>query len=556
MTTKLKSSLPIWLVYLLLTILILLPLFMIFQRSVYHNGVLDFSYAIDTITQSENVQTIINTIVLSTTIVIISTLIALPAAYLTARTSIARHKWLDIVLMVPFMTPPFISSMGWILFTQRRGLFQQMFPFTGEFSEGFISFTGLALVMSFHLYPFMLTILKNALLNIGTNLEESATIFGGGFFYRLRRVILPLVTSSYAVGALLVFIKAASEFGTPATIGRRIGYRVFVTEIHNSATIAPIDFGRAASLSAVLIGICLFVWWIQNYISMKKSYQLVGGKGSRYKLTELKGLAKIGAWAYLIVLLLISIGIPYFSTITTSLINLRGLGLARGNFTLNHYINLFTANPRGIQAFSNSLFLGLVSATATTLVGILCATIIHRYKTKFGKGVQVVGLLPDMLPSIVMVIAIMLFWNAIFHIVPAYNTIWILVIAYCALFLPFPIQSITAAYEQISDSLVAAGKVFGGQSSYIFRRITFPLLFRSILYGWMMTFIIAFRELVTASIIAPPNTLVVSTFIMREFEQGSVSVGMAMAVITVIFTTGLLIFINNVLMKDRKVSKS
>ena len=33
---------------------------------------------------------------------------------------------------------------------------------------------------------------------------------------------------------------------------------------------------------------------------------------------------------------------------------------------------------------------------------------------------------------------------------------------------------------------------------------------------------IAFRELVTASLIAPPNTLVVSTFIVREFEQGSV----------------------------------
>ena len=40
--------------------------------------------------------------------------------------------------------------------------------------------------------------------------------------------------------------------------------------------------------------------------------------------------------------------------------------------------------------------------------------------------------------------------------------------------------------------------------------------------------------------VAPPSTLTVSTFIMREFEQGSVSVGCAMAVICVFLTTGIL----------------
>ena len=75
---------------------------------------------------------------------------------------------------------------------------------------------------------------------------------------------------------------------------------------------------------------------------------------------------------------------------------------------------------------------------------------------------------------------------------------------------------------------MAAGQVFGGSPVYILRRITLPLIRQGIATGWMMTFIIAFRELVTASLIAPPNTLVVSTFIVREFEQGSVSVGMAM----------------------------
>ena len=70
------------------------------------------------------------------------------------------------------------------------------------------------------------------------------------------------------------------------------------------------------------------------------------------------------------------------------------------------------------------------------------------------------------------------------------------------------------------------------------------MIARGIPAGWMMIFIIAFRELVTASLIAPPNTLVVSTYINREFEQGSVSLGMAMAVLCVLLTTGALLIFN------------
>lgn len=162
------------------------------------------------------------------------------------------------------------------------------------------------------------------------------------------------------------------------------------------------------------------------------------------------------------------------------------------------------------------------------------------------------GLLPEMLPGIVLVIGIMLFWNQIYDLLPLYNTMGIMVLAYVVLFLPYTVQYVTSSFTQISDSLMAAGQVFGGSPAYILRRITLPLIRQGIATGWMMTFIIAFRELVTASLIAPPNTLVVSTFIVREFEQGSVSVGMAMAVLCVLFSTTALLILNTVI-DHRKV---
>ena len=146
-----------------------------------------------------------------------------------------------------------------------------------------------------------------------------------------------------------------------------------------------------------------------------------------------------------------------------------------------------------------------------------------------------------MLPSIVIVIGIMLFYNSIYKYFPVYNTLWILAIAYVIQFLPYTVQYVTSASSQVSENLIYAGYVFGGSKIFTFVRITLPLIFKGVIAGFMMTFIIGLRELVTPSLIAPPNTLVVSTFIMREFEQGSVSSGMAMAVVCVLVTTTSLI---------------
>lgn len=129
---------------------------------------------------------------------------------------------------------------------QKRGLLQQLFPATGAWSEGFFCFGGLVLVMSLPVFPFLMTMLKNAMLNIPASLEESGAVFGAAFGLRLRKIFAPLLTGNDAIGALLVFVKTLSEYGTPYTLERRIGFYVFTTDIHRYSTTAPIDFGLAA----------------------------------------------------------------------------------------------------------------------------------------------------------------------------------------------------------------------------------------------------------------------------------------------------------------------
>ncbi|MGN0655269.1 MAG: ABC transporter permease [Ruminiclostridium sp.] len=549
--TRIRKNFPLIIIFAVLFFLVVCPLLMIFAKAVIRDGRLDIMSALETLAETENAQMIFNSLLLGLLVVIVSTIIAAPLAYLFSRTRFARYRFFDIIFMIPFMTPPYIASMGWILFMQKRGLLQQLIPGAAGSENWFFTLGGLVLVMSLHVFPFMLTILKNAMLNIPSSLEESGAVFGAGFAGRMRRIFLPLISGNYAIGALLVFVKTIAEYGTPATLGKRIGFYVFTTEIHRYATVAPIDFGKSAALASVLVGICLIMWFLQNYITNRHSYNLVSGKGNAQRETKLNTPAKIISWIYIAVVLLLSIGVPYFSVISTSLIKLRGFGLQAGNFTFQHYIDLFTENEKGIKALGNSFFLALSAATICAVLGTLIVIFVRKSRSKLGKAVEVTGMLPEMLPGIVIVIGIMLFWNQIYNILPLYNTLGIMIVAYVALFLPYTIQYVSSSFTQISGNLEAAAQVFGGKSLYILRRVTLPLIMKGVLTGWTMTFIISFRELVTASLIAPPNTLVVSTFIVREFEQGSVSVGMAMAVLCVLFTTTSLLILNRIIDKGK-----
>ena len=548
MGKKISSAIVI----LLLVLLIICPLLSIFREAAFTEGRFNLSGAIATIAESENAEMIASSLLLGILVVIVSSLIALPLAYIFSRTEFAKYRFFDIIFMIPFMTPPYIASMGWILFMQKRGLMQQLFPSLAFISDWFFSLGGLVLVMSFHVFPFMMTMMKNAMLSVPSSLDEAGAVLGARFLLRIRKLFMPLLTGNYAIGALLVFVKTISEYGTPSTLGRRIGFEVFTTDIHRYATVAPIEFGKSASLASVLVGICLLIWFLQNYITMRKTYSLISGKGNSMRVKKMSKGAMAVSVIFIAAVVFFSMAIPLFSVISSSLIKLRGYGLRAGNYTFDNYIKVFTEDTQGINALSVSIFLAVSSATIAAILGTVSVTLTRSAGKRTGKIIEGISLLPEMLPSIVLVLGIMLFYNGIYKIIPIYGTLGIMVLSYVILFLPYTVQYVTSSYSQISPSLSSAGRICGGSPLYVFLHITLPLISRGIISGWMMTFIIAFRELVTPSLIAPTNTLTVSTYINRQFEQGSVGKGMAMAVICILFSTMSLLILNKVVLREKR----
>ncbi|WP_046225427.1 ABC transporter permease [Paenibacillus dauci] len=530
--------------FLLLTVLIVFPLLLIFYTAIERDGHIDLAAPLEIIAGSNLASVLFNSLWLGILVILVTTALALPLAWIMARSPLGRQRWLDVVLLIPFMTPPYIGSMGWMLFMQKNGYMEQLLPAAAAWTPAFFSLGGMVMIMSLHLFPFLYLILRNTLLQISGSMEEAGAVHGGTPGYRFRRIILPLLLSSYAMGVLLIFVKTIAEFGTPATFGRRIGYYVMTSEIHKYISSWPIDFGKATALASLLLSACLVMWYIQSILSSRYSYRLTGGKGSRKKGYTLTGWKGLLSWLYIALLLLVSIGIPYFSVITASLLKLRGAGIAAGNWTFKHYAELLQPGSDSLEALLNSFTLSLAASTIAVIIGTFLALKVSRGQRMSQKWIDLFSLMPNTVPGIVIVVGLILFWNSPWMPVPLYNSYGMVVLTYVILFLPYTVQYVKANYGQIDSVLLQAGAMAGGRPLYVFRRILLPLLIPGIIAGWMMTFTISNRELVASLLILPPSMQTSATYIFAQFEQGAVSMGMAMAVVSVGITTILLLILN------------
>ena len=278
-----------------------------------------------------------------------------------------------------------------------------------------------------------------------------------------------------------------------------------------------------------------------KYNYREKNYKLVGGKGIKRNIIDNK-IVNILSYIYLGIIILFSIIIPYFSIIATSLINVTTSGLRFDNLTFDNYIALFKKRS-SINAIKTSIIMAIISATIASALALILV-LASRKNKKASKPLLAIATLPEMIPNIVLVLGLMIFWNTIYNIIPIYNTLVFMALVYVVMFLPYGIQYISNSLMQVNESLINAGRICGSSKINLIFKIIIPLIFKGILFGWMMIFIIVFRELVASSLTAPLGCRTISTYIVSQFNQGEVGIGMAMAVVCVLISTTTLIILN------------
>jgi iron(III) transport system permease protein len=475
-----------------------------------------------------------NTLVMGLGTVAVTAVIAVPLAALRALFRLPGAAFWDILFLVPFMIPPYIATLGWVMTGQPRGYLEQL---TGHNIAGLLfSVPGIILILSLHCFPVVYFALSRSFAAVGGRFADVSRVFGASPIVAFGRVTLPLTLPALAASLLLVFAMAIEEYGTPAVLGTRIGFRVLVTGIDEAIGDWPVDLPGASTLALVLVGLATAAFLLQRRLLARGGFETTGSRPAE------SGRRALGRWRLPVLLAFaavafVSTGVPLMAVLATALSRTVSGGLALSNMGLGNFASVFAAGSAARGALLTSLGLGLVAALLTGLLGAVAAFVVLRTQAR-GRGyVDVVAALPNAAPGVVVALGMILLWNQPWLPVTPYNTLWILVLAYVLLLLPQPVRYTTAALQQIAPSLDDAARICGASELTMARRILLPLVAPHLMVAMLLVFVVAARELVASLLILPVGRQTIATFIWRQFDQGSVGVGMAMAFVTIGLTT-------------------
>src|SRR5262249_34508779 len=104
--------------------------------------------------------------------------------------------------------------------------------------------------------------------------------------------------------------------------------------------------------------------------------------------------------------------------------------------------------------------------------------------------------------------------------IPVYNTIWILLIAYVAMYLPYGMRFISSGLTQIHKELEESAEVSGARVRQVFLRILLPLLLPVLLAAWIYIFVLAGRELSASVFLVGAGTHVRGTTSLSVWAEG------------------------------------
>ena len=540
MTTKTKVNPGVYPVLLILLVLVAAPLVSVLITAV--TGYRGEDSALDSFVRPEMLRVIRNTVWLSVLVVFFATFFAAPLAFFRSWTPMRRAGWVEVLVMVPFMTPPFAAAMAWMDFTRLRGVADMLLgPTLGDAARSAInSVWGMGFIMAAELFPFLYLILRNAFASIPASQLEMAQVAGASRWQQFSRVVVPAVVGPYSLGALIVFIKAAGEFGTPVTLGNAIGYEVLVSSIYQDVTIDPLNFSKAAASSSVLFTLGVMAWAVQQWAG--RGVLASGGRVSRaVNLRPSRSMMAL-AWIYTAIVFTLSVFIPYISIILAAMTILRSKPPTPDNLTFD-YFQIVLSMPSGQEALTRSIALGAIGATTAVILALAVTVFTMRSRRWPARFSDFLAVAPDTVPGIVLAIGFILLWNSPKLPFTPYGSQLILVMAFTVLFVPMAVQNIKTSAAAMSPTLSEASAVAGATSWQTFTRVTLPMLAPGIFAGWLLAFFVGIRELVMSSLIRPTRINLLAPWIMNQFEQGHRAEAMAMTLIGVGTSTVVLVLI-------------
>ncbi|WP_441268745.1 ABC transporter permease [Bradyrhizobium sp. 215_C5_N1_1] len=495
--------------------------------------------------------TLLNTVGISLAKTIPSVILAVLLAWILARTDTPFRGALEVLITLPFFIPPILTAMAWgMLGNPQVGLLNQLYQWvTGSETApiNVYSYGGVVWHMMQYSVPFLFLLIVDAFRAMDPSLEEAATMCGASRLRTFRSVTLQLMLPALTGAAILSFIRGIENFESPLFFGSPAGIRVITTDIYDSINQrSPPQYQYATAISFVIMALLFLIVLLQRRMLRGRSFQTITGKGYS------PSVMKLGAWrwatfAFCVLFFVVTVVLPVGQLIIGSFFKFFGF-YQWDMLTLEHYQAVFGSSEFW-RGFSNTMFLGLVGATLTMLLGATVAYVSVRTKWRGRLLIDSMAWLPWMMPGIVLGVGFLWGFALLPHAIPIYGTIWALLLAYISLGTPLSVRAMSSAYAQLSFDLEECSRVHGASWLQTMRRIVLALAWPSFAVGWVLVFFGIMRELSASVLLYSVGSEVLSVVLLKLWANGNAEqvsvIGLIMMVLVIVFRWVQLKFISS-----------
>ncbi len=477
------------------------PLSHAFFNAVVVNGEFSLVFFELMVTNPVYLEMILNSFRLGVMTTLATTLLSLPLAFLLVRYNFRGKGFLNGLILVPLVLPPFVGAIGMKqmfarfgsinLFLMKLGIVDQPIDWFG--GGGFV---GVVILEVLHLYPIMYLNVAAALSNVDPSLEDAARNMGSSGFRLFRTVTFPLMLPGYFAGAIIVFIWAFTDLGTPLIFNYR---QVVAVEIFNSIS----DINENPMAYALVVFVLLltgFFFYLSKALLGSRRYEMIGrghvGSASRPASRRMVFLI------YGLMLSLTAVAmVPHLSVFLTSISERWFMSVLPQEVTGKYYGMVFD-HPIAASSIRMSLMLSVLSAAADVVLGVAIAYLLCRTRVPFKGVIDAVAMLPLALPGLVLAFGYLAGYSGTFLDVRQHSPVPLLVIAYAVRRLPYMVRAAYAGFQQTSVALEEAAQNLGASRMRTMLQITFPLILANLVAGGILCFAFAMLEVSDSLILA------------------------------------------------------
>ena len=406
---------------------------------------------------------LVNTVSLVVLAVPITVVLALGLAWLTERSDLPGARYWAGLVVAPLAIPAFIHSYAWVtLVPWLHGL------------------PAALLIATLAYFPFVYLPVAAMLRRLDPTLEDLAASLGLSPKAVFRRMVLPQLRLAMLGGALLVSLHLLAEYG------------LFVFCRFDTFTTAIVDQfqssfnGPAANLmGGVLVICCLGLLGLEFGLRGNARYSRVGAGAARLPDRVALGRATLPCLVLVAVVVILSVGVPALTLIRW---------LVAGGWSV-------WADTAILTALGQTFGLGLLGGLLTVAFAIPVAWISIRRPGPLSRGLEASQYIVGALPGVV--VALALVTVTVRMILPLYQTLFTVLLAYGLMFLPRALISLRASIAQAPVELEQAANGLGRSPLQALTEVTLRLAAPGAAAGMSLAALGIMTELTATQMLAP-----------------------------------------------------